>query len=141
VSYTLLAALGIALAVALDLFVLRTKLLRRRVFWVSYAIILCFQLIVNGVLTGRNIVRYDSGTILGLRIAYAPVEDLMFGFSLVLQTLAWWVWWGRRLDRARSGGNFQRGGGRRRADRARTNCGSATPRRRGQPTATRRSKI
>jgi lycopene cyclase domain-containing protein len=135
VSYTLLAVLGIGLAVALDLFVLRTKLLRRKVFWVSYAIILCFQLIVNGVLTGRNIVRYDSGTILGLRIAYAPVEDLMFGFSLVLQTLAWWVWWGRRLDRIQSAGD------RRRAERARTNCGSATPNRRGQPTATRRSKI
>lgn len=134
-SYTLLALLGIALAVALDLFVLRTKLLRRKVFWVSYAIILGFQLIVNGVLTGRHIVRYDSGTILGLRVAYAPVEDLMFGFSLVLQTLAWWVWWGRRLDEGQPGGN------RRRADRARTNCGSATPNRRGQPTATRRSKI
>jgi hypothetical protein len=27
---------------------------------------------------------------------YAPVEDLLFGFALVVQTLAWWVWWGRR---------------------------------------------
>jgi lycopene cyclase domain-containing protein len=135
VSYTVLAVLGIAFAVVLDLAVLRTKLLRRKVFWVSYAIILCFQLIVNGVLTGRNIVRYDSGTIIGLRIAYAPVEDLMFGFSLVLQTLSWWVWWGRRIDRDQATGD------RRRADRARTNCGSATPNRRGQPTATRRSKI
>ena len=131
-SYTVLAVLGIVLAAVVDLAVLRTKLLRRKVFWVSYAIILCFQLIVNGVLTGRHIVRYDSGTILGLRIAYAPVEDLMFGFSLVLQTLSWWVWWGRRLDTAQAS--------RRRAERARTNCGSATPSRRGQPTATRRSK-
>lgn len=134
-TYTLLAGLGIGFAVAIDLAVLRTKLLRRRVFWVSYVIILCFQLLMNGVLTGRNIVRYDSGTIVGLRIAYAPVEDLMFGFSLVLQTLAWWVWWGRWLER------FQPGGSRRRAERARTNCGNATPSRRGQPTATRRSKI
>lgn len=134
-SYTLLAVVGIAFAVVLDLAVLRTKLVRRKVFWVSYAIIVCFQLIVNGVLTGRNIVRYDAGTILGLRIAYAPVEDLMFGFSLVLQTLAWWVWWGRRLERPQAVGTP------RRADRARTNCGSATPSRRGQPTATRRSKI
>ena len=30
------------------------------------------------------------------RIAWAPVEDLLFGFALVLQTLAWWVFWGRR---------------------------------------------
>jgi lycopene cyclase domain-containing protein len=99
-GYTALALIGIAVAVALDLLVLRTRLLTRRAFWVSYAIILAFQLVVNGVLTGRHIVRYDSGTILGLRIAHAPVEDLMFGFSLVVQTLAWWVWWGRRLDGA-----------------------------------------
>jgi hypothetical protein len=24
------------------------------------------------------------------------VEDLLFGFSLILQTLSWWTWWGRR---------------------------------------------
>jgi hypothetical protein len=27
---------------------------------------------------------------------YAPVEDLVFGFALVLLTLDLWVWWGRR---------------------------------------------
>jgi lycopene cyclase domain-containing protein len=97
VTYTALAFTGIAFALVLDLAVLRTRLLRLRVFWTAYAIILFFQLITNGVLTYRNVVRYDSGTILGLRIAGAPVEDLMFGFSLVLQTLSWWVWWGRRV--------------------------------------------
>jgi lycopene cyclase domain-containing protein len=88
--------LGVAVAVVLDLAVLRTRLLTRRVFWVSYAIIVFFQLVTNGILTGRDIVTYDSDAILGLRIVYAPVEDLLFGFSLVVQTLAWWVWWGRR---------------------------------------------
>jgi lycopene cyclase domain-containing protein len=95
-SYTALALTGVAGAIVLDLFVLRTRLLTRRVFWVSYAIIVFFQLITNGILTGRDIVTYDPATILGLRIVYAPVEDLLFGFSLVVQTLAWWVWWGRR---------------------------------------------
>jgi lycopene cyclase domain-containing protein len=95
-SYTTLAVLGVGLAIVLDLFVLRTRLLTRRIFWVSYAIIVFFQLVTNGVLTGRDIVTYDPDAILGLRIVYAPVEDLLFGFSLVVQTLAWWVWWGRR---------------------------------------------
>ena len=98
-SYTWLAVLGIVFALALDLVVLRTRLVRRRVFWVAYLSILVFQLISNGVLTYRHVVRYDGGTILGLRIAGAPVEDLAFGFSLVLQTRswwAWWAWWGRR---------------------------------------------
>jgi lycopene cyclase domain-containing protein len=96
VSYTALAVLGVVLSVAFDLFVLRTRLLTRKIFWVSYAIILFFQLITNGILTGRDIVTYDPDAILGLRIVYAPVEDLLFGFALVVQTLAWWVWWGRR---------------------------------------------
>ncbi len=98
-SYTALAVAGIAFALLLDLVVLRTRLVTRRVFWVSYAIIVCFQLITNGVLTYRDVVRYDGSTILGWRVAGAPVEDLMFGFSLVLQSLSWWVWWGRRHAR------------------------------------------
>jgi lycopene cyclase domain-containing protein len=96
VTYTQLAVLGVVLTALLDLVVLRTRLLTRRVFWVSYAIIVFFQLITNGILTGRDIVTYDPEAILGLRIVYAPVEDLLFGFALVVQTLAWWVWWGRR---------------------------------------------
>jgi len=105
VSYTVAALLGVGFAVGLDLLVLRTKLLQRKVFWASYAIIFVFQLIVNGVLTGQRLVVYSSTAILGgatphllgdWHIAYAPVEDLLFGFSLVLQTLAWWIWWGRR---------------------------------------------
>jgi lycopene cyclase domain-containing protein len=97
VSYTGLAFVGVAVAIVLDLVVLRTRLLGRRAFWVSYAIIFVFQLVTNGILTGLDIVTYDPRTILGARLAYAPVEDLLFGFSLVLQTLSWWIWWGRRL--------------------------------------------
>ncbi|HVU71720.1 MAG TPA: lycopene cyclase domain-containing protein [Mycobacteriales bacterium] len=118
-SYTALAVVGVVVAAALDLLVLRTRLLTRKVFWVAYAIVLLFQLITNGVLTGFHIVRYDPGAITGHRIAYAPVEDLLFGFSLVLQTLAWWVFWGRR------------------ARTARTHAGAATAMRRGVPTDTR----
>jgi lycopene cyclase domain-containing protein len=96
VTYTAAAVLGVAGAVAVDLFVLRTRLLRRRVFWATYPIVVFFQLISNGILTGRGIVRYDPDAILGLRLVYAPVEDLLFGFALVLLTLSVWTWWGRR---------------------------------------------
>ena len=95
-TYTALAVLGVVLALALDLGVLRTRVVTRRLFWTAYAIVVVFQLLTNGWLTGRDIVRYDGSVILGLRVAYAPVEDLLFGFSLVVQTLAWWVWWGRQ---------------------------------------------
>jgi hypothetical protein len=39
---------------------------------------------------------YDPAAIIGWRIAYAPVEDLLFGFAMVLLTLSVWVWLGRR---------------------------------------------
>jgi lycopene cyclase domain-containing protein len=99
-SYTALAFVAVAAAVVIDLAVLRTRLVTRRAFWAAYAIIFAFQLITNGILTYREIVRYDPATILGLRIAGAPVEDLLFGFALVLLTLSWWVWLGRRSARA-----------------------------------------
>ena len=98
-TYTQAALVGVAATVALDLFVLRTRLLTRRTFWTAYAIVVFFQLVTNGILTGRNVVTYDADAIIGLRVVYAPVEDLLFGFALVVQTLAWWVWWGRRLLR------------------------------------------
>jgi lycopene cyclase domain-containing protein len=83
-------------ALVVDLAVLRTRLVLRKVWWVAYAIVLFFQLLTNGVLTGRGVVRYDPERILGWRIAYAPVEDVLFGFAMVLLTLATWVWLGRR---------------------------------------------
>jgi lycopene cyclase domain-containing protein len=96
VSYTVAACLGIMAALVVDLAVLRTRLVLRKVWWVAYAIVLFFQLLTNGVLTGRGVVRYDPERILGWRIAYAPVEDVLFGFAMVLLTLATWVWLGRR---------------------------------------------
>jgi lycopene cyclase domain-containing protein len=93
VTYTAVAVVAVLAAVATDLVLVR--LLRRRSFWTAYGIVVCFQLLTNGWLTGRGIVRYDPAAILGWRVAFAPVEDLLFGFALVLWTLDWWVWWGR----------------------------------------------
>lgn len=90
-SYTVAAALGVVAALLLDLVVLRTRLVAGRTFWLTYPIVLSFQLLANGILTGREVVRYDPAAILGLRVFYAPVEDLAFGFALVLSTLSVWV--------------------------------------------------
>lgn len=100
-TYTVAAVLGVLAAVALDLAVLRTRLVTRAVFWVAYAIVLFFQLVSNGVLTYRGVFRYHPDAILGLRVLYQPVEDLLFGFALVLTTLAVWTrLGGRRARRA-----------------------------------------
>ena len=90
-SYTQIALVAVLIALLIDLFVLKTRLILTAVFWTSYAIILPFQLITNWWLTSRNIVMYNADAIIGLRIAAAPVEDLLFGFALVLGVLAMWI--------------------------------------------------
>lgn len=90
-TYTGLAVLTLITALLIEFMVLKTGLLKRPQFYISYAIVIFFQLLTNGYLTGREIVLYDSDVILGLRIAFAPFEDLLFGFSLVFLTMAVWT--------------------------------------------------
>lgn len=89
-SYTALAMSGVIFALVTDYFIARTRLIRTRRFWTSYAIIIFFQLITNWWLTSRKIVMYSSDAIWGPRIASAPVEDLLFGFTLVTLVLVLW---------------------------------------------------
>lgn len=108
-TYSTITVLAVLAAVLMDLFVVRTGLVRRAEFWTAYAIMVGFQLLTNAVLTGRQVVQYADEAILGTgndiappallgegRIFYAPVEDLGFGFALVLLTLSLWDCWGRR---------------------------------------------
>lgn len=57
-----------------------------------YAILLIPFLIVNGILTGSGIdeavVRYNAAENLGIRILTIPVEDVFYGFELILLNLA-----------------------------------------------------
>jgi lycopene cyclase domain-containing protein len=103
-SYSALAVTAVVAVLVVDLAVYRTRLVTRAVFWVAYAIVLVFQLLMNGVLTGRAVVIYDRAAIWGPRIAYAPVEDLLFGFALVLLTLATWAAVNRRANTAKRRG-------------------------------------
>ena len=109
-TYTQLGVIAVVLVVLVDLFIARTRLVTRRAFWVAYAIMLFFQFITNGMFTGFGIVRYDGAAIIGGtspsqgapplvgdgRLFFAPVEDVLFGFSLIMLALIGWVWWGRR---------------------------------------------
>ena len=96
-TYTQIALLAVALAVISDGFLTRSRMLLRKSFWTSYAIIFPFQLLTNWWLTSRNIVMYSPSAIVGWRIASAPIEDLAFGFALVLGILQLWSYWGRKL--------------------------------------------
>lgn len=99
-TYTAITVVAVLAVLVLDQAVLRTRLTSTGTWWTAYGIVVAFQLLTNGWLTGRRIVRYDPDAILGSgtvrflgdgRVAYAPVEDLGFGFALVLLTSVVWV--------------------------------------------------
>lgn len=95
-DYTGIALTAFTVSILLDLFIIKSRLLTKAVFWTSYAIILFFQLITNWWLTSREIVMYDPEAIIGIRVASAPAEDLFFGFALVLSVMNLWIYWGKK---------------------------------------------
>ena len=106
-SYTALALIAVPIALVVDLVIVRTRVVLTVQWWIAYAITLVGQLAVNGWLTGRRIVTYDGSAILSSnhesfigdwRICYAPVEDIGFGFALVLLTIVSWCWWSSRAS-------------------------------------------
>ena len=95
-NYTGIALTAFLFSILFDLYIIKSRLLIRAVFWTSYAIIVFFQLITNWWLTSREIVMYDPDAIIDLRIASAPAEDLFFGFALVLSVMNLWIYWGKK---------------------------------------------
>ena len=95
-TYKELAILSVLLVIVIDRYLLKTRLLEKKAYWTAYAIIVFFQLITNWWLTSRNILSYSEEAIVGWRIAAAPAEDLLFGFSMVTLTMSLWIFWGRR---------------------------------------------
>ena len=94
--YSDIALDAVLVAVIADLFLFRTQMITRGIFWLTYGLIFPFQLLTNWWLTSRNIVMYSADQIIGRRFAGAPIEDLLFGFSLILATLTLWNYFAER---------------------------------------------
>lgn len=91
--YTVPALASAVTVVAVEVLWLRTGLFRRASFWVAYAICLFFQVLVDGWLTKLSspIVRYDEAELSGWRFPFdVPVEDYVYGFTLIALTLVLW---------------------------------------------------
>jgi lycopene cyclase domain-containing protein len=107
-EYTVLTAVAVVVVLALDLWLLRTRLVRTGTFWISLAIMWSFQVFVDGWLTKLSspIVRYDPDHASGVRVFFdSPIEDFGFGFALILLTLAVWDALGRRARPRRPAGS------------------------------------
>jgi lycopene cyclase domain-containing protein len=92
-AYTVPAVLALAAVCAWELAVLRTGLFRKPAYWIAMAIVVAFQIPVDGWLTKLSapVVVYAPGHVSGLRVPWdIPVEDFLFGFALVTAVLLLW---------------------------------------------------
>jgi len=92
-EYTAGAVLSVVAVVALELGFLRTGLLATRAYWLSMAICFGFMILVDGWLTKLSapIVTYDPSEVSGWRFPWdIPVEDYLFGFTLLTFAMLLW---------------------------------------------------
>lgn len=92
-EFTVLSVISVVAVVLVERLWLRTGLFRKAQFWIAYAIILFFECLVDGWLTKLSapIVTYDPDEFSGWRFPFdVPVEDFLFGFSLIVLTMLLW---------------------------------------------------
>ena len=92
-GYTVPAVAAVAVVCAAELTFLHTGLFRRPAYWVAIAIVLAFQIPVDGWLTKLSapVVLYDRAQTTGIRFPWdIPVEDFLYGFALVTAALLLW---------------------------------------------------
>lgn len=92
-GYTLPAVLAVIVVVLLESLVWRTGLFRKPAYWISMAIVVGFQIVVDGWLTKLSapIVIYSDRHTSGIRFPFdIPVEDFLFGWAMVTAVLLLW---------------------------------------------------
>jgi len=88
-EYTLIACISVVVAICLDR-VSGVRLFRRGEYYLFLIVITGFKLLVNGYLTGAGIVLYDPLFYLGIRLGSIPLEDFLFGFSMITLSILTW---------------------------------------------------
>ena len=96
--YSDIALSAVFVSVVLDLFLLKSRMMTRGIFWLTYFLILPFQLLTNWWLTSNKIVMYGDTEIIGQRLAGAPIEDLLIGLSMIQLTISAWEYFKIRLN-------------------------------------------
>lgn len=93
-TYTFVTFAGMAVFLALHVFVFRVKWLGR--FYMMYFATLIPFFIVNGALTGsftpEPVVWYDNTRNLGIRLGTIPVEDTIYGMFMLLLNTTIYEW-------------------------------------------------
>ncbi len=98
-EYTIASIVAVVAVVVIELAWLRTGIFAPASFWISYGIVVFFQILVDGWLTKLSapIVIYNPDHEAGWRVPFdIPVEDYAFGFAMVTLTIIVWEWAGSR---------------------------------------------
>lgn len=95
-EYTLLAALSVLVTIVID-HQSGVRILRQKLYYVFFAVIIGFKLLVNGYLT-RHIVMYNPQFFMGIRIGTIPLEDFLFGFSMVTLSIVCWEYFKKKRE-------------------------------------------
>jgi len=93
-EYTVLACSSVIVTIFVDI-ISGTKVLKKKIFHLFLFIIFLFKLLVNGFLTA-NIVLYNPDYFLGFRLGTIPLEDFIFGFSMVTLSIIFWEYFKKK---------------------------------------------
>lgn len=94
-EYTLLSVFSLLVTLLADRLT-GVRILKKKHYYVFMVIITGFFFLVNGYLTGRGLVLYAERFYLGVRVGSVPVEDMLFGFSMVTMTIMLWEYFKSR---------------------------------------------
>ena len=95
IEYTILATASVFVVVLFDL-ILGTRLVLCRKFWVFWAVMFVIIFVINGYLTWRPIVTYGNSFFLNVKLFTIPIEDFLFGFSLLTGNIIIWEYYNKK---------------------------------------------
>ncbi len=94
-EYTLIAVISLAFPFILEAF-FKTGIFKIPSLYITLSFIFICKILVNGFLTSFPVVLYNPASYLGIRFGTIPIEDFLFGFSMVASTLLLWEYFKKR---------------------------------------------
>ncbi len=83
-TYVLMGLPFILLTIVLDMWILKTHVIKTRQCWGVMVFLMVLTAIFDQFLTGAPVVTYNEATMTNIRLGYAPIEDFMYTFSAVI---------------------------------------------------------